>query len=81
MSKVPPPKSKTAIFSSFFLLKPYASAAAVGAVFGLGSQHYAKALNYFGSYLGSTQIPGALLMAQYNQVDVPAYLQSASVAG
>jgi hypothetical protein len=32
MSKVPPPKSKTTIFSSFFLLKPYASAAAVGSL-------------------------------------------------
>ena len=30
MSKVPPPKSYTAIVSSFFLSSPYASAAAVG---------------------------------------------------
>jgi hypothetical protein len=32
MSNVPPPKSKTAIFSSFFLSRPYASAAAVGSL-------------------------------------------------
>ncbi len=32
MSKVPPPKSYTAIFSFFFLLNPYASAAAVGSL-------------------------------------------------
>ena len=32
MSNVPPPKSKTTIFSSFFLLKPYARAAAVGSL-------------------------------------------------
>jgi len=32
MSKVPPPRSKTAIFSSFFLSRPYASAAAVGSL-------------------------------------------------
>ena len=30
MSNVPPPRSKTATFSSFFLSRPYASAAAVG---------------------------------------------------
>ena len=32
MSKVPPPRSKTAIFSSFFLSRPYASDAAVGSL-------------------------------------------------
>src|SRR3990167_9168330 len=32
MSKVPPPKSNTTIFSFFFLLKPYARAAAVGSL-------------------------------------------------
>ncbi len=32
MSKVPPPRSKTAIFSSFFLSSPYASEAAVGSL-------------------------------------------------
>src|SRR5262252_5305251 len=32
MSKVPPPKSYTAIVSSFFLSRPYASAAAVGSL-------------------------------------------------
>ena len=30
MSNVPPPRSKTAIFSFFFVCSPYASAAAVG---------------------------------------------------
>ena len=32
MSNVPPPRSKTAIFSSFFLSRPYARAAAVGSL-------------------------------------------------
>ena len=32
ISKVPPPKSNTTIFSFFFLLNPYASAAAVGSL-------------------------------------------------
>ena len=32
MSNVPPPKSKTAIFSSFFFSRPYARAAAVGSL-------------------------------------------------
>ena len=32
MSNVPPPKSYTAIVSSFFLSRPYASAAAVGSL-------------------------------------------------
>ena len=32
MSNVPPPRSKTAIFSFFFLSRPYASAAAVGSL-------------------------------------------------
>ena len=31
-SKVPPPRSKTAIFSSFLLSRPYANAAAVGSL-------------------------------------------------
>ena len=32
MSNVPPPRSNTAIFSSFFLSSPYASEAAVGSL-------------------------------------------------
>ena len=32
ISNVPPPRSNTAIFSSFFLSRPYASAAAVGSL-------------------------------------------------
>ena len=32
MSYVPPPRSNTATFSSFFLSRPYASAAAVGSL-------------------------------------------------
>jgi len=32
MSYVPPPRSYTAIFSSFFLSRPYASADAVGSL-------------------------------------------------
>ena len=32
MSNVPPPKSYTAMVSSFFLSRPYASAAAVGSL-------------------------------------------------
>ncbi len=32
MSYVPPPRSNTATFSSFFLSSPYASAAAVGSL-------------------------------------------------
>ena len=32
MSNVPPPRSKTATFSCFFLSSPYASAAAVGSL-------------------------------------------------
>jgi len=61
-------------------VQSFVSAAAVGAFFGLSSNEYAKALNYFGGYVGATQVPGQLLIAQYPQAGVAAWLKGASVA-
>ena len=58
----------------------FATAAAVGAYFGLASQEYAKAVVYFAGFVGSSQLPGSLLVAQYNQNSVAAWMRSGSVA-
>ena len=57
----------------------FASAAAVGAYFGLSSQEYAKASIYFQGYVGCTQLPAALLVTQFTQDNVAAWLQSGQI--
>jgi Protein of unknown function (DUF3383) len=59
----------------------FASAAAVGAFFGLSSSEYAKAQVYFAGYSGASQLPGSLLAAQWPKTDAPAWLQSGIVNG
>lgn len=59
----------------------FASAAAVGSYFGLASNEYAKAVVYFNGFLNSTQFPAALLVAQYTQTNVAAWMRSGVVSG
>ena len=51
----------------------FATAAAVGAFFGLSSTEYSMASTYFASYTNSTKTPGMLYMAQYNEAQVAGY--------
>lgn len=60
-------------------VQPFATAAAVGAYFGLTSNEYAKALSYFNSYQFSTQIPGNLFIVAYPQNDLAAWIQSGPI--
>ena len=57
----------------------FASAASVGAYFGLNSNEYAEAQVYFASFIGNTQIPANLWIAQYPIVATAAYLRSGNV--
>jgi len=62
-------------------VQSFATAASVGAFFGLTSQEYLKAQIYFGGFTGSTQLPGSLLIAQYPQTSVAAWLRSGPISG
>lgn len=59
---------------------PFASAADVGAYFGLSSAEYAFAQVYFAGYTGCTKTPGILNIAQYPQTAVAGYLRGASLS-
>jgi Protein of unknown function (DUF3383) len=59
----------------------FASGSAVTAFFGQGSAMdivanggAGKGSGYFGGFTGSSQLPGSMLVAQYNQAAAPAYL-------
>lgn len=58
----------------------FASAADVGTYFGLSSNEYSQALTYFNGSTKKTITPGALLIAQYPTVAVPAYLRGGNVS-
>ena len=58
----------------------FASLASVQSYFGLASAEAAFASIYFNGFNGSTALPGALLMSQYNQYAIQAYLRGGSVA-
>lgn len=62
-------------------VQSFESASVVGDYFGLTSTEYSLAKVYFAGFEGRTKIPGALLMAQYNEDDVAAFLRSADVSG
>lgn len=64
----------------FGTLMPFASAAAVGAFFGLTSVEYQMADVYFQGPDGATVTPGKLYFAQYAPAAVPAYLRGGSLA-
>lgn len=53
----------------------FPDAQSVGSFFGLGSDEYAKAVIYFAGFEIADATPGAMLFAQYNEVDVAAYLR------
>lgn len=54
---------------------------AVSAFFGAGSTEAVDAAIYFAGFNNSNVLPGALLVAQYPQAAVPAYLRGGNVAG
>ncbi len=58
----------------------FATAAAVGAYFGLTSAEYTFASGYFAGADNSTAKPGALKIAQYPNVAVAAYLRGANIS-
>lgn len=55
----------------------FASAAAVGAWFGLSSLHYKLASIYFAGFTGAQQIPSELYFYQYNTAAVAGYMRGA----
>jgi hypothetical protein len=59
----------------------FPSQAAVASFYGPSSQKAALATNYFLGFDNSNQKPGALLIAQYNQSSVGAWLLGGSVSG
>lgn len=63
------------------LPKSFPDAESVGGYFGLSSDEKALADIYFAGFEGRTKIPGALLFAQYNETEVPAFLRSGPVSG
>jgi hypothetical protein len=61
-------------------VKSFPNAAAVSSWFGPGSNQAAFANVYFGGYTGCTQLPGSLLMAQFNAAAISGYNRGGSVA-
>ena len=62
-------------------VQAFATLADVQNWFGDNSQEAALAAVYFGGFQNSSKIPGTLYFAQFNAVDVGAYLRSASFSG
>lgn len=60
-------------------VQPFVSSAAVAELFGPTSTEAALATTYFGGYTNSSLKPASLLMAQYNQSNVRAYLRGGSL--
>ena len=58
----------------------FASAANVGSYCGLASNQYAAAQVYFAGFTGANTRPGAMLISQYNQAAVPAYMRGGNVS-
>lgn len=58
----------------------FPSQASVAQFFGASSQENILAANYFLGFDNSNQKPGAMLFAQYNQVDVGAWLRGAPIS-
>ena len=59
----------------------FSSAQAVGDYFGLASDEYAFALQYFSGYINATSLPDKLFFARYNSGSVTAWLRGADFAG
>lgn len=65
--------------TGIYPLYQYASAKAVGDVFGTESDQYKFAQCYFSGYSGATSFPSALFFARYNTADASAKLIGASM--
>ena len=61
-------------------VKSFADADDVANYFGLASTEADLADKYFNGFTGRTKIPGALLVAQFNEEDAAAFLRSADVS-
>ena len=61
-------------------VQPFPSLIAVQNWFGAQAPESILAGNYFGAFIGSTQIPGTLYFAQFNGAAVSAYVRGASVS-
>ena len=59
----------------------FATAADVGAYFGLNSLEYDLAGNYFNGFVNSNVKPDRVYFAQYNTTDVEGYLRGGSLSG
>jgi hypothetical protein len=62
-------------------VQSFGSAAAVAAYFGATDPLATTAAIYFAGFNGATILPSALLMAQFNQTAVAAYLRGGNVSG
>jgi hypothetical protein len=62
-------------------VQSFASQAAVSAYFGATDPLTTEAGIYFAGFAGASQLPSALLMAQFPQVAVGAYLQGGNLSG
>lgn len=71
----------TAVFTTAtkFPVKEYFDAASVGDDFGVTSNAYNWAVNYFNGFTGSTIKPSSLFIAQYNEADKSALLVGRSL--
>ena len=58
----------------------FASAANVSSYFGAAAPETNAANIYFAGFTNSSMLPGAMLISQYNQSAVPAYLRGGSVS-
>jgi hypothetical protein len=58
----------------------FPSLTAIGNYFGTNSNIYALAAGYYAGYTGATQLPGNLLVTQYNAAVVSAWVLSGSLA-
>jgi hypothetical protein len=59
----------------------FPSQAAVGTYFGPSSVQAQQATYYFGGFLGSNVLPGAMLFSQYNLSAVAGYLRGGNISG
>ena len=62
-------------------VQQFPNQAAVGAWYGVGSNQYLLAGNYFNAFNGAGQIPSSLGFFQYNTAPVAGYMRGGSVAG
>jgi hypothetical protein len=62
-------------------VQPFSSLTAVQNWYGAASNQAAWAAVYFGGFIGCTQLPSVLYVAQYNTAAVAAYVRSGSLSG